>query len=42
MEAHPELSDVTVQTQATRLSDNVALFQALGGGLWNRQPVAAP
>lgn len=25
-----------VQAQATRLSDSVALFQALGGGWWNR------
>ena len=26
-----------VQTRAARLSDTVALFQALGGGWWNRQ-----
>jgi NodT family efflux transporter outer membrane factor (OMF) lipoprotein len=26
-----------VQAQATRLSDSVALFQALGGGWWNRE-----
>jgi outer membrane protein TolC len=25
-----------VQAQATRLADTVALFQALGGGWWNR------
>jgi hypothetical protein len=25
-----------VQARATRLSDTVALFQALGGGWWNR------
>jgi outer membrane protein TolC len=26
-----------VQAQATRYGDTVALFQALGGGWWNRQ-----
>ncbi len=31
-----------VQAQANRLSDTVALFQALGGGWWNRQATAAP
>ncbi len=31
-----------VQARATRLQDTVALFQALGGGWWNRQePIAA-
>jgi NodT family efflux transporter outer membrane factor (OMF) lipoprotein len=30
-----------VQAQATRFGDTVALFQALGGGWWNRQQVAA-
>jgi len=25
-----------VQAQAARLADTVALFQALGGGWWNR------
>jgi len=30
-----------VQTQAARLADTVALFQALGGGWWNRPPDAA-
>ena len=30
-----------VQAQATRFSDTVALFQALGGGWWNRTDVAA-
>jgi NodT family efflux transporter outer membrane factor (OMF) lipoprotein len=30
----------TVQAQAGRLSDTAALFQALGGGWWNRQDVA--
>jgi NodT family efflux transporter outer membrane factor (OMF) lipoprotein len=30
-----------VQAQSTRYGDTVALFQALGGGWWNRQEVAA-
>jgi NodT family efflux transporter outer membrane factor (OMF) lipoprotein len=30
-----------VQAQATRFGDTVALFQALGGGWWNRNAVAA-
>jgi outer membrane protein TolC len=30
-----------VQAQAMRYGDTVALFQALGGGWWNRQQVAA-
>jgi outer membrane protein TolC len=30
-----------VQAQATRYGDTVALFQALGGGWWNREKVAA-
>ena len=30
-----------VQAQATRYEDSVALFQALGGGWWNRKEVAA-
>ena len=30
-----------VQAQANRLSDSVALFQALGGGWWNRDDGAA-
>jgi NodT family efflux transporter outer membrane factor (OMF) lipoprotein len=30
-----------VQAQAARLGDTVALFQALGGGWWNRQALAA-
>lgn len=29
-----------VQAQVTRLSDTAALFQALGGGWWNRSDVA--
>jgi NodT family efflux transporter outer membrane factor (OMF) lipoprotein len=30
-----------IQAQATRFGDTVALFQALGGGWWNRREVAA-
>jgi outer membrane protein TolC len=30
-----------VQAQATRYGDTVALFQALGGGWWNRKPRTA-
>jgi outer membrane protein TolC len=30
-----------VQAQATRYGDTVALFQALGGGWWNRKEVAS-
>jgi outer membrane protein TolC len=30
-----------VQAQATRYGDTIALFQALGGGWWNRKEVAA-
>lgn len=30
-----------VQAQANRLADSVALFQALGGGWWNRSDVAS-
>jgi NodT family efflux transporter outer membrane factor (OMF) lipoprotein len=30
-----------VQAQATRYGDTIALFQALGGGWWNRKVVAA-
>ena len=30
-----------VQAQANRLADTAALFQALGGGWWNRNDVAA-
>ncbi len=28
-----------IQSQAVRLADTAALFQALGGGWWNRQDV---
>ena len=30
-----------VQAQASRFSDTVALFQALGGGWWNGQDMAS-
>jgi outer membrane protein TolC len=30
-----------VQAQATRYGDSVALFQALGGGWWNRTTKAS-
>jgi outer membrane protein TolC len=30
-----------VQAQANRYADTVALFQALGGGWWNRSDVPA-
>jgi len=29
-----------VQAQAARYADTAALFQALGGGWWNREDVA--
>jgi outer membrane protein TolC len=29
-----------VQAQAARYADTAALFQALGGGWWNREPLA--
>ncbi len=32
---------ITIQAQALRFADTVALFQALGGGWWNRE-IAAP
>jgi outer membrane protein TolC len=30
-----------VQAQAARYGDTIALFQALGGGWWNRKELAA-
>jgi outer membrane protein TolC len=30
-----------IQAQASRFGDTVALFQALGGGWWNRTPGAS-
>jgi len=35
--AYQQTSIILVQNQANRLLDTVALFQALGGGWWNRQ-----
>ena len=34
-----QASLTAVQTKAVRYSDTVALFQALGGGWWNRSDV---
>ncbi len=31
-----------IQSQANRYADTAALFQALGGGWWNRQDIAVP
>jgi outer membrane protein TolC len=31
-----------VQAQAARYADTAALFQALGGGWWNREDAAPP
>jgi len=40
--AYRQAALVRVQMQAARYSDTAALFQALGGGWWNRdEPVAA-
>jgi outer membrane protein TolC len=33
---------VRVQAQANRFADTVALFQALGGGWWNRNDLDPP
>ena len=35
-QAYLQASLARVQAQAARLADTVALFQALGGGWWNR------
>jgi NodT family efflux transporter outer membrane factor (OMF) lipoprotein len=40
-QAYLQTSLARVQAQAARLADTVALFQALGGGWWNRHPEAA-
>jgi NodT family efflux transporter outer membrane factor (OMF) lipoprotein len=40
-QAYLQTSLARVQTQAARLADTVALFQALGGGWWNRPPAVA-
>jgi outer membrane protein TolC len=37
-QAYLQTSLARVQAQAARLADAVALFQALGGGWWNRPP----
>jgi NodT family efflux transporter outer membrane factor (OMF) lipoprotein len=37
-QAYLQTSLARVQAQAARLADTVALFQALGGGWWNRIP----
>jgi NodT family efflux transporter outer membrane factor (OMF) lipoprotein len=36
---YQEAKIAMIQAQATRYADTAALFQALGGGWWNRQPV---
>jgi NodT family efflux transporter outer membrane factor (OMF) lipoprotein len=40
-QAYLQTSLALVQSQAARLADTVALFQALGGGWWNRVPAVA-
>ena len=40
-QAYLQTSLALVQARAARLADMVALFQALGGGWWNRPPVVA-
>jgi outer membrane protein TolC len=37
-QAYLQTSLARVQAQAARLADTVALYQALGGGWWNRSP----
>ncbi len=37
-QAYLQTSLARVQAEAARLADTVALFQALGGGWWNRRP----
>ena len=39
-QAYLQTSLARVQAQAARLADTVALYQALGGGWWNRIPVS--
>ena len=41
-QAYLQASLARVQAQAARLADTVALFQALGGGWWNRIDPASP
>jgi len=40
-QAYQQAAITLVQAQATRLGDTAALFQALGGGWWNRKDVLA-
>ena len=40
-QAYFQTSLALVQAQAARLADSVALFQALGGGWWNKPPPVA-
>ena len=40
--AYQQASITRVQAQATRYADTAALFQALGGGWWNRSPEGRP
>ena len=39
--AYQQARIALVQAQATRYADTVALFQALGGGWWNRTDTVA-
>jgi len=39
-QAYLQTSLARVQAEAARLADTVALFQALGGGWWNRTPTS--
>ncbi len=41
-QAYLQTSLARVQAEAARLADTVALFQALGGGWWNRPDVVKP
>ena len=41
-QAQLQTSLARVQAEAARLADTVALFQALGGGWWNRPKTTAP
>lgn len=41
-QAYLQASLARVQAQAARLANIVALYQALGGGWWNRPPAAGP
>ena len=39
---HKQAQLALVQAQAVRLADTAALFQALGGGWWNRDATPSP